>query len=83
MQFAQVTKDTPDQFGNVAPVYFQGANALSFQSDGSLVDQGGIPRNGTLFIGLPGHPEVARAVTILGTTGLVQSYRWNGTDWIH
>jgi len=83
IKFAEVTSDTPDQFGYSSAVYFQGANTLIFQSDGSLVDQNGTPRNGTLLIGLPGHPEVARAVTILGTTGLVQSYRWNGTSWIN
>jgi Tfp pilus assembly protein FimT len=75
--------DTPDQFGNATPVDFGSVATLTFLSDGTLVDNSGNPRNGTVFIGLPAHPEAARAVTLLGATGRVRTYRWNGTDWIH
>ncbi len=81
-QFPGITQDTPDQFGNASEKDFGGAITLTFQPDGSLVDQGFNPVNGTVFIGVDGHPEVARAVTIMGATGRVACYRWNGTEWI-
>jgi prepilin-type N-terminal cleavage/methylation domain-containing protein len=73
--------DTPDGFGNARARDFSGATSILFTSEGALVDQTGDPVNGTLFIGLEGQPLTARAVTILGTTGLVTAYRWNGREW--
>jgi Tfp pilus assembly protein FimT len=74
--------DTPDAFGNATEVSFGSATTMTFSSDGTLVDQSGNPVNGTVFFGLENHPESARAVTILGATGRVRSYRWNGASWI-
>jgi hypothetical protein len=37
--------------------------------------------NGTVFLGLPGLKGTARAVTILGATGRVRPYYWDGTKW--
>jgi hypothetical protein len=39
--------------------------------------------NGTVFFGKPNVPMSARAVTIMGATGKIQLYRWNGTQWAH
>jgi prepilin-type N-terminal cleavage/methylation domain-containing protein len=74
--------DTPDGFGNEGAVDFGGSDALIYLSDGTLVDDEGNPLNGTVFFGLPEHAETARAVTILGATGRVRGYRWNGDSWI-
>jgi len=74
--------DSPDTFGNTAAVDFGGAATLTFLSDGTLVDNQNNPLSGSIFIGLPGKPETARAVTILGATGRIRSYRWTGTAWI-
>jgi len=82
LQFSEVTEDTPDEFGNTAPVDFGGAAGLTFLTDGTLVDASGNPVSGTIFIGLPDHPETARAVTVLGATGRIRGYRWTGTEWI-
>jgi Tfp pilus assembly protein FimT len=82
LQFPEVTEDTPDRFGNAAPVDFGGAAGLTFLPDGTLVDDSGNPVSGTIFIGLPDHPETARAVTVLGATGRIRGYRWTGTEWI-
>jgi Tfp pilus assembly protein FimT len=82
MTFDSVTDDTPDQFGNLSDVYFAGAEKLTFLSDGTLVNESGNPVNGTVFLGLADHPETARAVTVLGATGRVRSYRWTGSEWI-
>jgi hypothetical protein len=74
--------DTPDSFGHAAAVDFGGSAQLIFLTDGTLVDAQGNPRSGSVFLGLPNHPETARAVTILGATGRVRGYRWTGTAWI-
>jgi prepilin-type N-terminal cleavage/methylation domain-containing protein len=74
--------DSPDYFGSAAAVDFGGSATLTFQTDGTLVNAQGNPLNGTIFIGLPGHPETARSVAILGATGRVRSYRWTGDSWI-
>jgi len=73
--------DTPDSFGKGAAVNFGGTAPRTFLSDGTLVDVQANPVNGTIFLGLPNHPETARAVTILGATGRVRGYRWTGTNW--
>ena len=82
MQFDEVDQDTPDRFGNSKAVDFGNAQEYTFLTDGTLIDESGNPVNGTIFLGLPNHPEVARAVTILGATGRVRSYRWNGSQWL-
>jgi len=74
--------DTPDAFGQGSAVYFNHASTMIFLSDGTLVDAEGNPLQGSVFIGLPDHPETARAVTILGATGRVRGYRWTGSSWI-
>lgn len=75
--------DSPDSFGKSSPVDFGGNNTLMFLSDGSLIDVQGNPVNGTVFLGITDHPETARAVTILGSTGRIRGYRWTGTQWAH
>ena len=74
--------DTPDGFGNASDVDFGNAISVMFLTDGTLVDSLGQSVSGTVFLGLPNHPETARAVTILGATGRVRAYRWTGTAWI-
>jgi type II secretory pathway pseudopilin PulG len=76
--------DTPDGFGNAGPVYFGGVNngpaaGMIYQSDGTFAAATGIPINGTVFMGIPGQPTTARAVSILGTTGRVRAYHISGT----
>jgi prepilin-type N-terminal cleavage/methylation domain-containing protein len=75
--------DTPDGFGSNTAVDFGGATRLIFLTDGTLVDGQANPLNGTVFLGMTGHPESARAVTLLGATGRVRNYRWTGNAWIH
>ena len=74
--------DTPDAFGASSARDFGSAISVVFTSEGGLVDQTGDPVNGTLFIGADTDVLTARAVTVLGTTGLVTGYRWNGTQWV-
>jgi prepilin-type N-terminal cleavage/methylation domain-containing protein len=73
--------DTPDQFGKSAAVSFGAAQSISFNTDGMLIDAGGSPVNGTIFLMLPKQTLSLRAVTVLGTVGRVRGYRWNGVAW--
>jgi Tfp pilus assembly protein FimT len=73
--------DSPDTFGNLSAIDFGSATTLLFLSNGTLVDNASNPLSGSVFLGLPDRPETARAVTILGATGRVRSYRWNGNSW--
>jgi len=87
MKSEDIDIDTPDAFGpdelsEMAAVDFGGAETLTFRSDGTLVDELGNPVNGTVFIGMADHPEMARAVTILGATGRIRGYRCTGEEWI-
>lgn len=81
LQFSGVP-DTPDAFGNGSAVDFGDAGALIFLTDGTLVDDQSQPVSGSIFLGLTGHPETARAVTVLGATGRIRAYRWTSTEWI-
>jgi Tfp pilus assembly protein FimT len=75
--------DTPDVFGNGSAISFSGLSPWIFLSDGTMVDSSSNPVNGTVFLGQANNPKTARAVTILGATGRVRDYTWNGTAWFH
>ncbi len=85
--------DTPDAFGNTAATAFTSAqgtfasaagstSVAKFAPDGTLVDWNGQLTNGTVFTGVTQSSLSARAVTVLGSTGRVRSYRWNGRVWV-
>jgi prepilin-type N-terminal cleavage/methylation domain-containing protein len=88
--------DTPDAFGNSSAIEFGGANGgppsgMLFQSDGELVNGGtvvagstgsGTPISGSVFLGIIGQNGTARAVTVMGTTGRVHGWKWNGASWV-
>lgn len=79
--------DTPDAYGNSAPIVFEGTSGgpvggMLFQSDGELVDGSTYqPINGTVFLGVPGTKTSARAITVLGATGRVRGWKGTGTLW--
>lgn len=77
--------DTPMAFGNSSAVYFGGLSGgppvMKFTSTGALIDGGNSFVDGTVFLGITGKPSTARAVTILGSTGRVRQYHWDGTLW--
>ena len=75
--------DTPMAFGNAAPVYIGntsgGPAIMQFNPTGTFTDNTGTAvLNGTIFLGIPGQVGTARAVTIMGGTGRVRQYTWNG-----
>jgi type II secretory pathway pseudopilin PulG len=73
--------DTPDALGSARAVDFGGVTTAFFQPDGSLGDATGLPISGTVFLGVPSRTLSARAITVLGPTGRVQAYRWDGRGW--
>lgn len=73
--------DTPDGFGAAGPVDFGQAATVMFTADGMFTDANGTPVNGTVFIGQPGRPRTARAVTVFGATARIRAFRWDGTGW--
>ena len=75
--------DTPDVFGKASFADFGTATSISFTSEGSFVDEGGDPVNGTVFIGQREDPLSARALTVFGPTALLRRWRWNGAGWTH
>jgi prepilin-type N-terminal cleavage/methylation domain-containing protein len=84
MQFRLLSgvTDTPDAFGTEAAIDFDGATTtVYFQADGSLGDDTGLPVSGTVYLGVGGQTLSARAITIIGPTGRVQGYRWDGSAW--
>lgn len=78
--------DTPDGYGNGGPIVFNGVvggpAVMQFQSDGTFADGNGNPINGTVFMGITGIATCGRAVTVLGATGRVRSFKSNGTGWV-
>jgi type II secretory pathway pseudopilin PulG len=77
--------DTPMAFGNGAAIYFENASGgppiMKFTTNGAFIDGNNNFVNGTAFLGLTGNSQTARAITILGATGRVREYHWDGTQW--
>jgi len=73
--------DTPDAFGRNSATDFGGAVPVMFTADGMMTDSNGNAVNGTVYLGQPGKPITARALTVFGPTSTIRTYRWNGTQW--
>ena len=75
----------PYNFGNTGPIFFGGGSTpppiMKFTTNGSFINGGNALVNGTVFLGIPGNSRTARAVSILGATGRVRQYHWDGTQW--
>ena len=77
-----VLTDTPDGFGRASAIAFgSSTTSILFSSDGTLIDQSGNPLNGTVFLAVVNVEKSQRAVTVLGATGRVRGYKWNGFGW--
>jgi prepilin-type N-terminal cleavage/methylation domain-containing protein len=73
--------DTPDGFGNGAPIDFGIVTNMKFTPDGTFVNQNGVATNGTVFLALSTVERSVHAVTIQGSTGRIRGYRWDGMSW--
>ena len=79
--------DTPDVFGNTEALWLGGAapdpaNPVLFTSEGSFTDSDGDPVNASIFLGVVNQPSTANALTIIGTTAAVRSWRYDGGRWV-
>jgi prepilin-type N-terminal cleavage/methylation domain-containing protein len=76
---------SPDAIGYSSAVYFPTATGsppeIKFSSEGTFIDQDGMPANGTVFIAVPNQRISARAISIFGSTGRIRAYKFNGRDW--
>lgn len=80
-QLTNGVPDTPDAFGNTAATDFGAASTIKFTPDGTLVDANGNVINGSVFLAQPGAYLSARALTVLGSTGRIRAWRWDGRVW--
>jgi prepilin-type N-terminal cleavage/methylation domain-containing protein len=85
LRFAGVNPaDTPNAFSpGVASRDFTGAAPWWFTPEGTFVDANGDVTNGTVFLGRPQQIDTARAVTVFGSTALLETWRWNGSEWVN
>ena len=78
--------DTPMNFGNSAPIYFNGTaggpSVMQFTPSGAFLDGNNNILNGTIFLGVPISPSTARAIPIMGGAGNIQRFTWTGTQWV-
>ena len=73
--------DTPDAFGQGGAIDFGVVTNVKFTPDGTLDNQDGATSNGSIFLAIPTITRSARAVTVLGSTGRIRGYRWDGRAW--
>ena len=89
--------DTPMGFGNSTAINLQqptggGAWTCMFTTSGAFVGTAqsaatlyqatnNNPVNASIFLGVAGKTNTARAVTVFGATGRVRSYYWTGSSW--
>jgi prepilin-type N-terminal cleavage/methylation domain-containing protein len=77
------TGDGPSMGGVASAngINFGGVTNVKFTPEGMLVNQDGLTTSGTICMQIPGLTLSARAVTVLGSTGRVRGWRWNGKVW--
>lgn len=89
--------DTPMNFGNSTAINLQqptggGAWSVMFTTSGAFAGSAQAaaslyqatnnnPVNASIFLGVAGRTNTARAVTVFGATGRVRSYTWTGSSW--
>jgi prepilin-type N-terminal cleavage/methylation domain-containing protein len=81
-KFTAITVDTPDGFGSGANINLGGTGPYMFTSEGSFVDVNGDPINATILLGIPNQRPTANALTIIGTTSAVRTWRFDGSRWV-
>ena len=72
----------PTRSATPRPSILGGANPVMFTSEGSFTDVNGNPINASVFLGVPNQVNTANALTIIGTTATVRTWRWDGSRWV-
>jgi type II secretory pathway pseudopilin PulG len=73
--------DTPDAFAAFASGTAASVTNVKFAPNGTLVNQDGVLANGTVFLAIPSTALSSRAVTVMGSTGRIRGYKWDGRNW--
>jgi hypothetical protein len=81
--------DSPDGFSNATATTFKAAGLVTteykFSPEGTFIDINGATTNGSVFVALPNAMKdrkmSARVVTVLGSTGRVRGFKWDGVQW--
>ena len=74
--------DTPDAFGAAERDRLHRHRPVMFTSDGSLIDSAGDVANGTVFMGVPDHPETRRGRSPSSASpGMLRTWKWRGAQW--
>ena len=81
-KFPAIGLDTPDAFGSATAINLGGANPVMFTSEGTFADVNGDPINATVLLGVANQTDTANAVTIIGTTATLRTWRWDGSRWV-
>ena len=71
----------PDGDTSGSAIDFDDAETLSFQPDGMFTDGASVPVNGAVYTAVRGEAGSARAVTLTGSSGRAECFRWNGKVW--
>jgi prepilin-type N-terminal cleavage/methylation domain-containing protein len=81
--------DSPDNYGNATATTFKAGGVVTseikFTPEGTLIDINGATTNGSVFIALANAVKdrkmSARVITVLGSTGRIRGYKWDGVQW--
>jgi hypothetical protein len=86
---AAALPDSPDLYGNATATTFKAGGVVTseikFTPEGTLIDIDGATTNGSVFIALANAVKdrklSARVITVLGSTGRIRGYKWDGVQW--
>jgi hypothetical protein len=95
MEFGLVTAapalpDSPDGFSNPTATTFMNSGGVvttqyKFSPEGTFIDIDGLTTNGSVFVALTNAMKdrkmSARVVTVLGSTGRIRGFKWDGVRW--
>jgi prepilin-type N-terminal cleavage/methylation domain-containing protein len=81
--------DSLDGFATTGAVNFPGAPAtppappeIKFTPEGKFVNQDGATTNGVVLTGVANEKLTSRGVSIMGSTGRIRGFKWDGSKWV-
>jgi prepilin-type N-terminal cleavage/methylation domain-containing protein len=78
--------DALDGFPTAGAVNFPGAPGptpeIKFTPEGRFVNQDGALLNGVVLTGIPSEALSSRGVSIMGSTGRIRAFKWDGHKWV-
>jgi hypothetical protein len=82
--------DSLDGFATAGAVSFPGATTppvgqpieIKFTPEGRFVNADGASLNGVVLTGISKEPQSSRGVSIMGSTGRIRGFKWDGRKWV-